>query len=211
MHHAVLQSTSRSRYQGIIGVCCVFVVARTVFGLWGDVSIADAQELADDGSITVCKVIADQTGNIADGHELAGSEFSISGVTPGQPVEDPPVGQIGTSNFISPLSFNIDLFGSDGHLDAECITYGDLPLGSYYYGEEISPGGQWLTPKYNDQIASGSNFTLGNFYEYDPRLFDGDPIRDINLFVVYLYGNFLSRCLKAELGHDDHFVQLARN
>lgn len=135
------------------------------------------------GSITVCKIIADGTGLLVDGSQFPAASFSISGITPAQNTGDPAVGQIGTSNFNSPLSFNADLFASTTGNDAQCTTYPNLTIGSYYYGEETITGSGWASPKYNDQHTVQAA-SLSDFYNYDNNLFDGnignDPSRNTN-------------------------------
>ncbi|MFH1867266.1 MAG: hypothetical protein ABIJ81_04265, partial [Patescibacteria group bacterium] len=130
------------------------------------------------GSITVCKVIADTNGNILDGSTNQGTTFSVSGFDPQLGPGWEPAGILPTSNFTSPLTFNTDLFFSDGILDAECVTpYSNLPLGLYFYNQEVITGSGWNTPLYNDQHTL-SVTTLADFFPYDANLFDGNPNND---------------------------------
>lgn len=117
------------------------------------------------GSITVCKAIAKKVGEdlvFADPSEVSGYEFTIPWVdAPGTP---------GTEGFnvqpkLSPdANFTADTFTPNkkifeneagGEFDAECETFSDLPLGSYFYGEEEITGGDdsvtWTT-RYSDQV-----------------------------------------------------------
>ncbi len=136
------------------------------------------------GSITVCKVIIDGQGNIADGSENAGS-FSVPGVEIlSHPTIGTSTGVIPTSIFTTPLSFNANLIGSDQTNDAECIVYDGLEIGNYFYGEEQITGSNWLEPLYNDQhILPVSDLT--DFLPYSGELFTptttDDQSRDTNV------------------------------
>ena len=129
------------------------------------------------GSITVCKIVVDQNGDVVNGSVFTGSPFVLPGLTPAQTSGDPPVGQIGDSTFTMPLTFTADLLYSDGIQDAECVTYDNLELGSYYYDQETTSGEPWAAPRYNDGF-SDPIASLDDFYVYDPNLFDGDPSND---------------------------------
>lgn len=128
------------------------------------------------GSITVCKVIIDENSNVTNGSTVPGFNFAISGINPAQNSGPAPAGTIGTSNFATPLTFNTDIFASVSGSDAQCQTYGNLPLGSYYWGQETVASG-WKTPKYNDQFINAV-VTTANFYGYDNNLFDGNAAND---------------------------------
>ncbi len=131
------------------------------------------------GSIRVCKVIADEGGNVIDGSSVPGVTFSISGFTP-SPVtsQGVPVGQIGTANFTTPLSFNRDVLSSVDGQDAQCVKFSGLALGGYYYGQEsINPPSGWASPKYNDQFTTPV-VSLADFFDYDGKLFDADGTND---------------------------------
>jgi len=131
------------------------------------------------GSITVCKIIIDSEGNIVDGSEKTGDTFMIPGLSAGEiPGTSPaPVGAIPDSEFEAPLGLNADLIGSDQINDAECITYGGLALGGYYYGEESLPSEGWETPLYNDQNITQVT-SLGDFFEFSDELLDENPAND---------------------------------
>jgi len=160
----------------------IFILVAGVFLLPGFVPV-DAQMTQIDppnldngnGSITVCKVIVDENDNIVDGSAKPGVTFSIPGIIPAQTSGGAPAGQIGNSQSTTPLSFNKNLFGTD---DAQCITYSNLALGNYYYGEEsINPSSGWASPKYNDQFTVPVT-TLADFFGYDGNLFDGNASND---------------------------------
>ncbi|MEK7581474.1 MAG: hypothetical protein AAB512_04265 [Patescibacteria group bacterium] len=130
------------------------------------------------GSITVCKVVVGEDGNIVDGSASPGTTFSISGINPSPNSGGASVGVIGTSVFTSPLIFNKDIFASFLGNDAQCTTYSGLAIGAYYYGEEsIVPASGWEEPKYNDQFTTPV-VTLSDFFAYDNNLFDGNTLND---------------------------------
>lgn len=102
------------------------------------------------GSITVCKIILDAKGNATT--SSPGTTFVIPGLTPlPQTSQGAPVGEIPDTTFVTPLSFNKAIFGNTP--DASCVTYNNLPLGGYYYGEEEITGdvSKWKKAKYNDE------------------------------------------------------------
>ena len=130
------------------------------------------------GSITVCKVVIDEDGNIVDGSASPDTTFSISGVDPLVNSGGAAAGVIGTSVFTSPLIFNKDIFASFLGNDAQCTTYSNLAIGAYYYGEESTvPASGWEEPKYNDQFTTPV-VTLSDFFAYDNNLFDGNGSND---------------------------------
>ena len=123
------------------------------------------------GSISVCKVVIDGDGNVVDGSEASGT-FEISGLD-----ENDSAGVLPTSSFTTPLTLDSDLFTfADGN-DASCETYDDLALGSYYYGEEVVTGDNWLTPLYNDQHTVAAE-SLSDFFPYSGELFNNDDSDD---------------------------------
>lgn len=127
------------------------------------------------GSITVCKVIADENGNLVDGSTKSGVTFTVPGITPAQTSGGAPVGQIGDSQFTTPLTFNANIFGSN---DGQCVTYSNLAIGGFYYGQEtINPSAGWEAPKYNDQFSTPVT-SLADFFSYDSNLFDGNSGND---------------------------------
>ena len=152
----------------------------------GDVDCPEPeQELESElitGSITVCKIVADDEGVIGDGGEVAGI-FKISGieVIDHETVPDS-TGVLSMSAFTTPLTLNTDLIG-DSENDAACVTYNDLELGSYFYDEEVVIGDNWNSPKYNDQVSIGID-SLSDFFAYSGELFtddtSDDPSRDKN-------------------------------
>ncbi|MEK7576492.1 MAG: peptidoglycan-binding domain-containing protein [Patescibacteria group bacterium] len=131
-------------------------------------------------SIKVCKVAIDAEGAVIDGSASAGSTFTLSGITPSpETSQGAPAGVFGSQTFMTPLTPDTDLFGSDSINDAICITFSDLIIGNggYYYGEESISGTGWATPKYNDQFVT-TIASFSDFYLYDGKLFDEDISND---------------------------------
>lgn len=129
------------------------------------------------GSIRVCKVIVNPTNNIVNGSDVSGSTFTIAGISPSTFVESA-IGQIPDSVFTTPLVLNVDFFGSDGIADTQCVTYANLAIGSYFYGQEtINSSYGWQSPLYNDQFTQAV-VSLVDFFTYDSVLFDADVAND---------------------------------
>lgn len=71
--------------------------------------------------------------------------------------------------------------------DADCVTYSDLALGTYYYSELSVSGQQWIvsttSPRYNDQLTTPVN-NIFDFFAYSPALFTAtttdDTSRNVN-------------------------------
>jgi len=101
------------------------------------ISVEGCDSSQPTGSITVCKIITDSEGNIVDGSEVLGAEFSIFNTL-----------------FTTPLALNADLIGNDQINDAQCVVYDNLAFGTYWYEEEIYPEEGWMVPLYNDQYIT---------------------------------------------------------
>lgn len=132
------------------------------------------------GSITVCKMIVDAAGNPSDGHEVSNTTFTESSIFPVTGDTTPPAtAAYGPTSWTTPLTFNTKLLAASDGNDANCVTYSDLALGSYYYGQEniTGAGSNWLTPLYNDQYETAVT-SLESFFSYDPSLFNADPSDD---------------------------------
>jgi uncharacterized repeat protein (TIGR01451 family) len=130
------------------------------------------------GSITVCKIVIDPFGNVVDGADVSGANFSISGFTPDpETSQGPPVGELPITDFTTPLNQNFDLLGQDQQNDAECVAYDNLDLGGYYYDRETTPAEGWEEPKYNDQFQTAIT-TVSDFAQYDGNLFDANSSDD---------------------------------
>lgn len=130
------------------------------------------------GSIRVCKVIIDENGVAGDGSGSTGGTFTLSGVMPSpETSQGAPIGVLPVSTFSTSLSLNSDLFAAFEGNDAECVTYSELAIGGYYYGEENVTGDNWSDPKYNDQFNTSIE-TIDDFFAYDGKLFDGDSSND---------------------------------
>jgi len=113
------------------------------------------------GSITVCKIIIDSEGNVVtDASDYHPTNFNIHGGA-----------HFPTTVFhAQTFSPNEDFVGDSG-VDAECVTYDNLPLGDYYYEEEnITPSPEdWEEPLYNDQYDQTVN-DLNDFFKYDDNI-----------------------------------------
>lgn len=149
------------------------------------------------GSITVCKAIAKKVGDeisIADPSEVPGYTFTI-------PWEEKPE-MPGNEGFIAqPLIATDAVFTTDGFTpekaffgevnDSDCVKFSNLPIGSYFYGEEKITGGDdsvtWTT-KYSDQVLlpvdafedvdeyNDNLFTSGFDPNYEPGNKDADGV-----------------------------------
>ena len=131
------------------------------------------------GSITVCKIIIDQDGNITDGSEQSDVTFTIPWLTPDpETSQGAPVQEIDPdATFTTTLDLDTQILGDSEGEDAQCVVYEDLALGGYYYGEEQISSGSWENPMYNDQFETALT-TLSDFFVYDGNLFDGNPADD---------------------------------
>lgn len=120
------------------------------------------------GSITVCKVITNTDGNIVNGSEVLGSVFTISWDR-----------GLNDTVFNSGYTPNTDLFSDVEGDDAYCISYNNLPINTYHYGQEsiASTSAVWQIPLYNDQYETAVD-SLSNFYTYGQNT---DSNGEINL------------------------------
>ena len=157
-----------------------------LIGSWGvanKVSATEPELLL--GSITVCNIVAGENNTPGDGAQKSGVTFSIMGIDfDGNGIVEPATGIIPTSTFSTPLSLNTDLMGNDSVYDAQCITYSNLALGSYFYDtEQISTTTAWNTPRYNDQHTIAVE-DVYDFFPYSGELFteneSDDAARDTN-------------------------------
>lgn len=130
------------------------------------------------GSISVCKTVVDENNNVVVGSEKTGATFSISGFTPSpETSQGPAAGVLPNTTFVTPLTYNTDIFPNVPGNDAQCVTYGNLSLGSYYWTEESAPADGWDTPYYSDQYT-GPVTNVVSLHSYDNRLFDGNLSND---------------------------------
>ena len=67
--------------------------------------------------------------------------------------------------------------------DADCVSYNNLDLGTYYYSELSISGSSWNTPKYNDSNNQPIN-NVFDFFSYSGELFTAtttdDSARNLN-------------------------------
>ncbi len=138
------------------------------------ISQANASESQQTGSITICKAISDQNGNVIDGSQAPGATFTISGFVPNPvPIDGGPAGALPTSSFTTPLTLNTKVFTESPGNDSQCVTYSNLSFGAYYYGQETIPASGWQTPLYNDQFTSVVS-KVSDVFPYDARLFSAN-------------------------------------
>lgn len=137
-------------------------------------SLAEGNE----GSISVCKIIVDENSNVVTGADKTGASFTINGFTPNpETSQGTPAGVLPLTTFTTPLTYNTDILGGIPGNDAYCVTYDNLPLGSYYYTQETNPADGWDAPFYSDQYT-GPVTDVVNLYSYDNLLFDGNDAND---------------------------------
>jgi hypothetical protein len=130
------------------------------------------------GSITVCKIIVDENGNVLTADIPSGAIFEVFGINPSIHGTQPnAVGIIATSTFTTPLQLNKKILDASMQNDAHCVTYDHLKLGDYYYGEESLPNTGWLPPKYNDGYSVKIHSTA-DFFSYSGELFTANPTDD---------------------------------
>ena len=132
------------------------------------------EDCVEKGSLTVCKIIIDEEGNVTDGSDRQAS-FTLPGVAiAGDPTMSDTV-------FITPLDLNVDLLFNDGVNDAQCIIYDNLELGAYHYGQETIIGQGWEIPLYNDQYDHPVD-DLTDFFPYgDPGNVNSDGYVGVSL------------------------------
>ncbi len=130
------------------------------------------------GSISVCKAIVNASGTVVDGTAFPGQTFTVPGFVSVPSTTAAAAGLLPTAVFTTPLSANAELFGASA-ANAQCVTYNNLALGHYYYGEEriASSSYNWAMPLYNDQDTVTANAT-SDFFSYSGQLFDNDPTND---------------------------------
>lgn len=131
------------------------------------------------GSITVCITAVNKNGEVVDGSVLPNSSFSLKGF---KPATNPSIGGptntlIPQTDVAVPIGFNTVALNTQNKKDANCKTYSNLPLGNYFYTDEIINGEKWLKPVYNDQFSIG-NLNPADFAEYQAHLFDNNSGND---------------------------------
>lgn len=143
--------------------------------LGGDINLVNNTDTENTpvraGSIRVCKLVLTPDGQITNGSEVPGFNFSITGlnVTTSQGA---PAGVLPQTSYSTPLTLNTNLYSSYSGNDVYCKTYDDLSIGHFYYGEE-SYENPWNEPKYND-----SDLNWSNAISYSGELFDADSTND---------------------------------
>jgi large repetitive protein len=142
------------------------------------ITVQNPASSANNGSITICKVIENASGTIMDGSAFPGNTFMVPGITSVPSSTPLAIGTLPTTTFTTPLAFNAKLFGSSTN-NAQCVTYSNLAIGHYYYGQEsiATTSSEWATPQYNDDDSIAPSST-SDFYSYSGQLFDNDPTND---------------------------------
>jgi Mg-chelatase subunit ChlD len=173
----LIKETNSSK-RALVFASAVFFVSVFIFNL--NVAKVNGCVQDDPGSITVCKIIIDEEGNIiTDASDYSPASFNI-------PLS-------GESASFSDHIFEAQDFSPNTKLinnydDAECVTYDNLELGNYYYGEEIiSPEENWEEPLYNDQFSHQVN-SLGDFFVYDGDLNDESRNKNSDGHIVLSQG-----------------------
>jgi|GEM_PF-4751899 len=127
------------------------------------------------GSISICKVIRDQNNRFVAraSDQTPPAEFKVQLSSRPNPERIVGTATFNTATYQAiwtPLST----------LDAECVTYNNLPLGGYVYGQETITGEgatYWNVPRYNDQVNIDAD-TISDFWAYSNELFDNDTTND---------------------------------
>jgi uncharacterized repeat protein (TIGR01451 family)/fibro-slime domain-containing protein len=143
------------------------------------VNVLDPGTGSHKGQITFCLMLADAQNTIAtSSFALPGGSFTMNLAT--------------TTDIASTLlqtnTWNSSTFAPNTKLiltqnDANCVTYSNLNLGTYYYSTSTVNGVEWNIPKYTDKY----NQTLNNvfdFFNFSPELFTAtttdDSLRNMN-------------------------------
>ncbi len=110
------------------------------------------------GRITFCLILADHNNVIATSSAgLPGGVFSITLAS--------------STTIVGSKTWNTGTFSPNTRVilpagnDADCITFNNLPMGTYTYSELAVNGAHWLEPKYNDQDTQAIN-NIYDFFEY---------------------------------------------
>ena len=124
------------------------------------------------GKITFCLILSDINNVIATtSSDLPAGIFSLdlnTSTTSGSTVQ--------TKTWNTP-TFSPNKKIILGVNDADCVTFSNLPLGTYYYSQMTVNGALWLVPRYNDQNTSSVN-NIFDFFIYSPELFNASSTDD---------------------------------
>jgi uncharacterized repeat protein (TIGR01451 family) len=130
------------------------------------------------GKITFCLMIADSHNNIiATSTGLPSGSFILDLASSTNLNNSGIESQIWNSTSFHP---NRTIISGN---DADCVSFTDLELGTYYYSEVSVNGSLWNPAKYNDQDTQSIN-NVFDFFPYSPELFNAttsdDSLRDVN-------------------------------
>ncbi len=152
------------------------------------------------GTLRVCKVIEDSSGNVVSGSAWAAAphgEFMIGDLNPAYSAWAPAVpGTFGTVMFNTGNAPNTNLPGLGDGMNAQCMTIFDLPLFTHFYysTESITsdPNSAWQVIGYNDTFTDAIS-GLSTFKPYNGCLFVSpngtDCARDLNADGDIFLGN----------------------
>jgi|GEM_PF-6990683 len=109
------------------------------------------------GSLTVCLMLADVNLGIATNSAILPPGLFIENLS-------------NATGTLQTKTWNTTSFSPNKKVilsspDADCITYGNLPLGTYNYSQLAVTGSLWNVPKYNDQTTQAINNT-SDFFPY---------------------------------------------
>src|SRR3989344_3941012 len=114
------------------------------------------------GRITFCIILADENNVIAtSSSSLPAGVFSINlntATTSGSNIQS----KTWTTGAFNPNRRKI----VNSVFDADCVTYDNLAVGTYYYSQLDVTGSLWVTPQYNDQKTQSVN-NVFDFFLYD--------------------------------------------
>ncbi|MFA5888968.1 MAG: putative Ig domain-containing protein, partial [Candidatus Paceibacterota bacterium] len=117
------------------------------------------------GKLTMCLMLTDINNNIATStNNLPAGVFSLNLATSTDFLHN----TIQTKNWIT-STFSPNKNVILGVNDADCVTYDNLPLGTYHYSPLAVVGTLWLVPQYNDQDTQAIN-NVFDFFNYNSNV-----------------------------------------
>lgn len=128
---------------------------------------------SEKGKITFCLILGDEQNTIATTSAgLPSGSFSIDLATSTS---------FATST-INSKTWNTQTFSPNTGIilsqdDADCVSFGNLELGGYFYSELSVSGSLWNTPKYSDQLNQPVN-NVFDLFAYSPELFNSTSTDD---------------------------------
>lgn len=127
------------------------------------------------GSIRVCLVLADNNNVVATTSAgLPAGVFSINLLNSTSTSSTVLHSKTWTTASFDPNAS----FVLQGQDDADCITYNNIPYGTYYYSQLSVTGPSWLTAKYNDNQSIHPINNVFDFANYSLELFNNNSADD---------------------------------